>query len=161
MKDISGGIKMVESELHVFLRDTIPHLTALGVFMLISVSISVESSTMNKALVILTSGISFFILLDLLIGLNNTKGLLSSMFEAFLYILVIFFPVWVILSVIVKNFSNLDIIPLILFLIFIVLVPILKIYNAPKKQKPTKIPAQPTLSFKDFTSKKFKRLVYL
>ncbi|HLC54506.1 MAG TPA: hypothetical protein VJK07_02635 [Candidatus Nanoarchaeia archaeon] len=124
-----------KSELHSFLKDKVYHLTALGVFMLISVSLSVEVSTMNKAFVILTSGISFFILLDLVINLEQPRGMIANLFGTFLDILVIFFPVWVILSVIVKNFTNLDIIPLILFLIFMISVPIFKIYKTRKKSK--------------------------
>jgi len=124
-----------KSELSSFLNEKTPHLTALGVFLLISVSLSVESSILNKAFVVLTSGISFFILIDLFLDLQNSKGLLINLFEAFFGILLIFFPIWVILSVIVKNFSSIDIIPLILFLIFIIAVPIVIIVSKFKQKE--------------------------
>ncbi|MEK6885523.1 MAG: hypothetical protein AABX17_00995 [Nanoarchaeota archaeon] len=124
-----------QSELSSFLERKTPALTALGVFLLISVSLSVESSLMNKAFVVLTSGISFFILLDLFLDLQKSKGLLINLFEGFFGVLLIFFPIWVILSVIVKNFSQIDIIPLILFLIFIIAVPVVIIISKFKKDK--------------------------
>ncbi len=120
--------------LKIFLEEKLTNFTALGLFLILTFTIPLTNGNLNKVMAMLSAGISYFILLDLV---NNEENydLSAQITKSFLEIFVITFPVWVILNLLmpIKNTIP-DLLVLGLWIIFIVLPGIIHVSSLFKKQ---------------------------
>jgi len=107
-----------------FLKNNNTNLIALGVFLIATLQLSYNSDLMSLSLAMLSAGISFFILIDVieLEKLEKKVGAERAALEAFFLVFCLAFPVWVVREIVSK--FQYPFVPLIFWLALILVGPV-------------------------------------
>ncbi len=112
-----------------FLSNYSLNLVALSVFLLVAITLSSHDGYLSRPLGVLSAGISYFLLLDLVKRDRGNDNFTLGVMKAFLVLFAIVFCIWVILNLIIPLQSIFDIIIFLIWLLFILGVPIKLYYS--------------------------------
>jgi len=112
-----------------FLNENSLNLVALSVFLLVAITLSSHEGMLSHPLGVLSAGISYFLMIDLIKKDTGRDSINLGIMKSFITLFAILFCIWVILNLVIPFQNNFDIIMLILWLIFILGIPI-KLYTS-------------------------------
>ncbi|MEK6932166.1 MAG: hypothetical protein AABW56_00015 [Nanoarchaeota archaeon] len=115
------------STIKEFLEKHLLNLVALSVFLLVTFTLAFNQSILNKSLGVLSAGISYILVIDIISKNSNKENITLGIMNSFIILFATLFCVWVILNLVLPIKIWTDILMLILWLIFILGVPV-KIY---------------------------------
>jgi len=107
-----------------FLKENNLNLVALSVFLLVTITLSSHTGTFSRQLGVLSAGISYFLMIDLIKKETSKEKLTLILMNFFILFFTFVFCIWVIFNLIIPFQGKYDWIILILWLIFAIGVPI-------------------------------------
>lgn len=107
-----------------FLKEHSLNLTALSVFLLVTITLSSHTGALSHPLGVLSAGVSYFLIIDLIRKDTGKESINLGIMKSFIILFAILFWVWVILNLVTPLKQLTDILMLILWLIFILGIPI-------------------------------------
>lgn len=120
----NAKIKEAKLTIKDFLQENSLNLVALSVFLLVTITLSSHQGALSHPLGILSAGISYFLIIDLIKRDMGKESMNLGIIKSFIIFFAILFCVWVILNLIIPASNWRENIILILWLIFILGVPV-------------------------------------